>query len=262
MTTKAQFLFLGTGASLGVPVIGCQCPVCLSESLFNQRLRPSALITIKGKRILVDCGPDLRQQALEHDINAIDALIITHAHNDHTAGADDLRPYNFHRDKPMPCLLSKETAEDMEKRFYYMFDKESTKHQLFPKFEWCYLAGDSGTVMFEDVQIHYLSYMQMGMKVNGFRIGNMAYICDIRTYSPHIFDQLKGVKILVLSALRYTSSAFHFSVDEAVEFSNRVGPDQTWLTHISHDLDHEKTNAYLPSNIQLAYDGMRFEFLA
>lgn len=260
MIEKCNFLFLGTGASMGVPVISCECPVCKSLSPFNQRMRTSALITSPSKKILIDCGPDLRQQALRFQIQAIDGVIITHAHNDHTAGIDDLRTFCFKREQPLPCLLSKVTAEDIQRRFYYIFDKETAQRQLVPKFKWHFLANDKGSLIFEDIAIRYFTYEQMGMKVNGFRFGNMAYICDIRTYSPDIFQELEGVQILVLSALRFTPSAFHLSVDEAVEFAKKTGAQTTWLTHISHDLDHEKTNAYLPSNIQLAYDGLQFEF--
>ncbi len=260
--TNSQFLFLGTGSSLGVPVMGCQCLVCQSTSEFNHRLRPSALITTSHeKKILIDCGPDLRQQILRHRIQAIDGLIITHAHNDHTAGIDDLRPFCYRQEKPLPCLLSKETAQDIFKRFYYMFDQETSKHQSVTKFDWHYLEKDTGSISLDEIKIEYLTYEQLGMKVNGFRFGNLAYICDIRSYPSSIFDLLKGVDILIVSALRFTPSAVHFSVDEAVEFSKKVGASKTWLTHISHDLEHEKTNAYLPANVQLAYDGLQFEFL-
>lgn len=244
---------------MGIPVIGCRCPVCNSESPCNQRLRPSGLITIDQKMFLIDCGPDFRTQALRHHIDHLDGVIVTHAHHDHIAGVDDLRILHMRSKTPIPFLLSEATAKDLKQRYYYFFE-EDTQGKLTARLDLHVLEGHRGEVEFQGVRIRYISYSQVGMHVNGYRFGPFAYISDIRQYPDTIFEDLRGVKILVVSALRTTSSPMHFSVDEAVEFSKRVGAEQTWLTHIAHDLDHEQTNAHLPPNVRMAYDGLEINF--
>lgn len=258
---KNKLTFLGTGGSLGVPVIGCSCPVCLSTDPLNKRLRPSVLLQLAHKQFLVDAGPDFRLQAFRYGIKTLDGVLLTHAHHDHTAGIDDLRPIYYRRTTPLPILLSAETARDLRARYYYLFQanhgQESFKSrlhlQLLPDEE-------AGQVIFEGFVIHYVTYSQGGMAVNGFRIGNLAYLSDIRHFSSSIFQYLKGVQYLVISALRYTPSPLHFSVDEAIDFAKELQAEAVWLTHISHDLEHHQTNAYLPANMHLAYDGLEIEF--
>ncbi len=251
---KGNLLFLGTGGSMGVPVIGCQCAVCKSDSPFNKRLRPSVLIRFQNRVFLIDSGPDFRQQALRYGITSLDGVIYTHAHHDHTSGIDDLRPIYYRRETPLPVLLSHVTAQDLQKRFYYLFQSSN------PRLHVQILPEQEGVTEFQGVEIHYVTYTQGGMAVNGFRFGDLAYLSDIRHFSPIIFEHLKGVRYLIISALRYTPSPLHLSVDEAVDFAKQLGVEQTWLTHISHELDHFQTNAYLPSNIRLAYDGLAIEF--
>ncbi len=258
--TAAKLLFLGTGASMGIPVIGCECAVCSSESSFNKRYRPSALLTIGDRRILLDAGPDLRMQALRYGINSCDGVILTHAHNDHIAGLDELRVFFMRRKEPIPLLLSVDTYRDVALRFGYMFDQDLRVAGLVPRFDIRVLEGDHGVLDFDDLPIRYFTYEQVGMKVNGFRIGNLAYVSDIAKYEDSIFEHLVGVKTLVLTALRFTPSLMHLTVDQAIAFAERVGATQTWLTHIAHELDYEKTNAYLPSHIRLAYDGLEIPF--
>lgn len=241
---------------MGIPVIGCKCPVCTSDCSYNKRLRPSALVMINGKRILIDCGPDFKEQALRYDLDSLDGIIVTHAHHDHTAGFDELRIYSLRNHQPIPCLLSPETLGDLKRRFYYIFDENNPYSSLTAKFQIQLLEGARADILFLGVPISYFSYKQGGMLVNGFRFGDLAYVSDIRDYPETIFEDLKGVKTLVISALRYASTPLHFGVDESIEFSQRVGAQQTWLMHIAHDLDHDKTNAYLPANIRMAYDGL------
>lgn len=250
-----SLLFLGTGASSGVPVITCDCDVCQSDLSYNKRMRTSALIKREGRQFLIDAGQDLRSQALLNRIKRLDGLLLTHAHHDHISGLDDLRAFRYKSKKPLPTLLSKETAAEVTKRYDYIFNKPSE-----PLLELRLLPNDEGEVLFEGVPITYVSFEQGGMKVNGFRVDNLAYLSDIHTYPNTIFNWLKGVDILVVSALRYTPSNLHFSVDDAVDFINKVGARQGWLTHLSHELDHEKTNAYLPPHIRLAYDGLEITF--
>lgn len=260
MSLHGTLLFLGTGGSMGVPIIGCDCDVCRSSSPFNKRLRPSALLTVNGKTILIDCGPDLRYQALRAHIKALDGLIVTHAHHDHTAGVDDLRVLYIRTRTAMPCLLSKETAESLKIRFAYIFEGPGPYEKLLAKLDFQILPTERGEVSFLGLPIRYFTYEQGGMVVNGFRFDDLAFVSDICHYSPTIFEDLKGVKTLVVSALRFEPSPLHFNIDQAVEFSKKVGAEQTWLTHIGHELDHEKGNRYLPPNVRLAYDGLSIQF--
>lgn len=251
------FLFLGTGSSAGVPVIGCHCSVCDSPSLKNKRFRPSGLFQVGGKTLLVDIGPDFRSQALQFGVDHLDGLLLTHTHYDHIAGIDELRIFNVREKKAIPCLLSQESYKELKYRYHYLFDegRMSAKIDCFP------IENEIGETDFLGVSIGYCSFIQGDMKVTGFRIGEFAYISDIQAYEETIFDALKGVRKLVLSALRPDPSPFHLSFEEAVAFSKRVGAHETWITHLGHALDHEAMNALLPPTIQIAYDGLKLDFL-
>lgn len=245
---------------MGVPIIGCQCAVCSSDNSMNKRLRPSVLLTIQGRNYLIDAGPDLRTQALNYHMKMLDGVLITHAHNDHIAGIDDLRLFYKYRQKPIPLLLSQDTYRDLAARFSYIFGGDVRVAGLLPQFDLHLLANDQGQMDFADLKVGYISYEQAGMRVNGFRFGDLAYVSDIRNYSDTIFQELVGVKTLIVTAIRFTPSPLHFSIDEAIAFAERVGAQQAWISHIGHDLDHEKTAAYLPPHIHLAYDGLKIEF--
>jgi phosphoribosyl 1,2-cyclic phosphate phosphodiesterase len=256
---QGSFLFLGTGASEGVPLIGCLCPVCQSSDSRNQRLRPSGLLKIGDKSFLIDIGPDFRQQALKHKILHLDGLLLSHTHFDHIAGVDELRALNFRQKRAFPCLLSKESLSELHIRYHYLFKREENSSRT-AELDCRVLPQESGIIEFCGVKIGYTSYRQGGMKVNGFRVGKFAYISDIREYGEEVYSFLDGVEKLVLSALRPEPSKFQFSLEEAVEFSARVGASQTWLTHLSHAIDHETTCRLLPPNVQLGFDGFEFTF--
>lgn len=243
---------------MGIPVIGCDCKVCTSSHIEDKRLRSAGLLSLYNKNILIDCGPDFRQQAIREGIHRLDGVIITHAHNDHTASIDELRVFYMRTGKPIPCLLSEDTAEDLRIRFDYIFSS-TAKNVLVPKVELVVLPNERGEILFEGMTFKYFTYEQAKMQVNGFRVGNFAYITDIHDYPESIFDDLKGVEILVLSALRFTPSHLHLTVDEAVDFAHKAGAKQTWLTHIAHELQHEQTNAYLPPDVRMAYDGLKID---
>jgi phosphoribosyl 1,2-cyclic phosphate phosphodiesterase len=251
---EGRFLFLGTGGSLGVPVIGCRCAVCTSSFPYNQRLRTAGYIELNKKKILIDVGPDFRQQALKFHLDWIDGLIITHAHYDHIAGFDDFKVYHVITKRKVPCLLSKETYSEIEQRYHYLMDpfKVELDFQFFP--------SDFGKMTFEGIPLTYLTYYQSKMKVNGFRIGNFAYVTDIREYDPRVIEELQGVEILVLSALRHTATPAHFTIEEAIDFAEKIKAKNTVFTHIAHDLDHEKTNEELPKGFSLGYDGLALSF--
>ena len=256
---EGTFLFLGTGASAGIPIIGCHCPVCSSHSVHNRRLRPSGLIKLKDKTFLIDVGPDFRQQALLHRIDHLDGLLLTHTHFDHIAGIDELRAYYFQSKKPLPCLLSEESLELLKQRYDYLFEPLQENGSLRAQFQFQALQ-DFGRVEFAGYSIDYLSYSQCGMKVTGFRIGPLAYISDIHDYDETVLLALKGVQKLIVSAIGSESSHAHFSVDEAVEFSRKIGAQRTWLTHISHHLDHDAAEHFLPPDIRMGYDGLEISF--
>lgn len=249
--------FLGTGSSLGVPLIGCPCEVCKSDNPKNKRFRSSMLLEINGKLIVIDSGPDFRIQALRENLCTIDGVIFTHAHHDHVAGIDDLRVFSFRNKHPLPCLASEETAKDLEMRYFFMFNSQEMDPNAMPRLRLVKLDKKEGEVDFLGAPIQYFSYEQIGMEVTGIRIGSFAYVTDIKKYDDSILDALAGVKTLVISALRFTSSHMHLTVDEAVDFIKKVKCDHAYLTHISHEIDHDKANACLPSSVEFAYDGLK-----
>lgn len=248
-------VFLGTGASVGVPVIGCQCRVCTSPLSQNKRLRPSLFFAVQNKRFLIDVGPDFRLQALKYHIDAIDGILLTHPHFDHVAGIPELLPLCFKREKPIPFLLSPETAHEILHKFDYLFLPSKKK-----TFDLELLPNKRGEAFFQEVPFSYFTYEQQNVLVNGFRLGSFAYVSDIRSFEPSIFNELNGVETLIISALRTHPSLAHFSIEEALYFCHKAGVANAWITHISHDLEHFETNAALSSHIQLAYDGLEIPF--
>lgn len=252
---KGSFQFLGTSASAGIPVIGCKCAVCKSESPKDRRFRPSGLVQVGGKKLLIDIGPDFRSQALQNQIEHLDGLLLTHTHYDHIAGIDELRIFNHRQKKPFPCLLSQESLEELRKRYYYFFEDE-----LSTKLHCTILEGERGEVRFLDVKLSYCSYFQGPMKVNGFRFGDFAYIADAQSYDDSLIDFLKGVRVLVLNALRPDPSPYHLSFADVVAIAQQVEAEQTWITHLGHFLQHEAMDALLPDSVKVAYDGLKLEF--
>lgn len=256
----AEFLFLGTGGSTGIPKIGCKCPVCKSTDPHNKRLRPSGLLTVKGKKLLIDAGPDFREQALKYEIDTLDALLLTHTHFDHVAGLDELRVYYLLTRKSLPVLVSEETKQNLQRRYDYLFREKRWGVSLTAQFDFHVLEGDRGEMTFVDIPLFYMTYEQGGMRVNGYRFGPFAYISDIRHYPETIFEDLKGLDHLVLGAVRNEPSNMHFNIEEAVAFAQKTGAKNAYFTHIGHEIEHVQTNATLPPGISLAYDGLRVEF--
>lgn len=256
---EGRLRFLGTGSSLGVPVIGCKCPVCLSSDSKNKRTRSGALLQIDGKSFLVDVGPDYKEQALKHKINSLDGLILTHSHYDHMGGFDDLRAYAYFG-KRLPCLMLETTFKELKVSNFYLIKPSSEDPDYSPFFSWHLLEGSHGDSVFEGLKMEYLSFFQMGMQVMGLKIGTFAYISDIKEYGPELIAQLEGTETLVLSALRRMPSPMHFSVDEALAFIALIKPKKTYLTHIAHEIDHEVLLKELPHSVSIAYDGLEISF--
>lgn len=257
---QASLLFLGTGGSAGVPIITCTCPVCRSDSKLNKRYRPSALLKVGKKQFVIDVGPDFRDQALCYEIRELSGILLTHPHYDHIGGIDEMRIFYFAYKKRLPVLASIDTYDELRNRFHYLFKTRQSDGMLQSQFDFQILEEDFGKVVFEGLPIQYVSYFQANMKVIGYRFGDLSYISDIRKYEDRVIESLIGTETLVLSALRYTPSEVHFSIDEAIDFAQKVGAKQTFLTHISHDLEHNETNQRLPSTVRLAYDGLEVPF--
>lgn len=251
-----KLLFLGSGGSMGIPVIGCNCFVCTSNSSFNKRLRPSVLITHNKKRFLIDIGPDYRAQALMHGIDHLDGLLLTHTHYDHIAGLDELRIYTFVQKKPVPCLLSREALAELKIRYHYLLLPNGDDDVHATKLRFQVLEGDQGETDFEGLPVTYISYDQLGMKVNGFSFGSFAYVTDVLNYKEEIFTALQGIETLIISGRRWEQSKGHLSLKDAIKFSKKTGAKKTYFSHICHEIDHEETNNNLPERFSLAYDGL------
>lgn len=254
----ASFLFLGTGASSGIPVIGCSCPICSSSDPKNKRLRASSLITYKGRHILIDAGPDIRDQSLQNNIHHIDGVLLTHTHYDHVGGMEELRIFNFRQMHPLPCYLSCDSYEEIQRLLYYHFDFSKTNHAA--QFDFHVLKGDCGTFTAFDMDISYFKYSQGNMNVLGYRFGDLAYVTDIKHYTEEVFSHLENLSILIISALRFTSSRMQFTVDEAIDFAEKTKAKKVYFMHLSHEVDHEALEALLPENFYLSYDGMKLNF--
>lgn len=249
--------FLGTGSSLGVPVIGCKCSICKSSDKKNIRMRSSALLRIKEKIILIDAGPDHRQQALSNKIDHLDGVIITHDHYDHVGGLDDLKVYSYRKNK-LPCLLSFPTYEGIRGRFPYLFS--SSIKEDSPFFSCQIVDSLFEFVEFEGIPMQCVSFLQNEMQVTGIKIGDLAYISDIRTYTEELITHLKGIRTLVISAARAIPTGMHFSFEEAIAFAALVGAKATYLTHLDHGTDHEELQNMLPQSVFVAYDGLTVSF--
>lgn len=250
-----ELLFLGTGTSAGVPMIGCHCEVCTSTDPHDKRSRPSVLISYGATRVLVDTTPELRLQCIANDVDNIDAIVFTHAHADHVMGLDDVRRFNPRDGRPLDVWAEARTYSALTRCFGYAFETPDPEQKLFrPHLQWREIHGP-----FEIGQAKWIPIpLQHGkLPVLGFRVGNLAYCTDVNRIPEESFALLSGLEVLVLDALRYKVHTTHFSVEEAIEAAKRIGAKRTFFTHIAHALPHAATNANLPATMQLAYDGQR-----
>ncbi|MGR3973563.1 MAG: MBL fold metallo-hydrolase [Candidatus Rhabdochlamydia sp.] len=259
MQNKGSFLFLGTGSSTGVPMISCSCSVCLSSDPNNQRRRSSGLIKIRGKTFLIDAGPDFREQALKYHISHLDGVLITHAHYDHIAGFDDLRIFSFQK-KPLSCLLSDSSYAELKHRTSYLMPPSSLPGKA-DYFDFQVLTPLESQVQFCNLAWTAIYYEQNHTVVTGYQLGNFAYLIDVKHYQEVVIEQLQGVDVLVLTGLQFEPSSAHLTIEEAILLARKIGAKMTWLSHVSHKLDHQKTNQLLPADIQLAYDGLEITIL-
>ncbi|MDG1252962.1 MAG: MBL fold metallo-hydrolase [Schleiferiaceae bacterium] len=253
--TPIELEFLGTGTSGGVPLIGCDCPVCTSSDLHNHRLRSSVLIRCSKTSVVIDCGPDFRQQMLRCSQRTLDAIVLTHEHMDHVAGLDEVRPLNYQQKVDMPIFCTDRVANRLKQQFSYAFGADKYPgapglrlETIYPNqsfkvagVEWIPILGQHGT-----------------WPVMGFRIADLVYLTDVSAMAEDQVALIRGAKVLVLNALRKTSHVSHFSLDEAKAFAQECAVPEVYFTHISHQMgDHAEVENSLPSHMHLAYDQLR-----
>lgn len=249
-----ELVFLGTGTSLGVPVIGSEKPVSRSDDPRDHRTRTSAIIEWGDSRILIDAGPDLRMQLLREDVRRLDAVLFTHEHRDHVAGVDDLRPFYFHQEDPLPLYMEERVLESLKLAFYYLFDEE--KYPTVPEMRFELFGGRPFEVASHMV-IPIRAYHHK-MPVYGFRFGDLTYITDANRIPEEELKKAEGSRILVLNALRKTPHLSHFNLEEALDIVQRIGPEEAYFTHISEWMGfHAEVEEELPAGVHLAYDGLR-----
>ena len=253
-----KLTFLGTGTSQGVPVIGCKCEVCRSEDGRDRRLRTAAMVEMGGKRFIIDAGPDFRYQMLREGVTHIDAILLTHEHKDHTGGIDDVRAFNF-VDFPvihtMHIYGNEPTITSIRRDFHYAFSED--KYRGVPEIELHTIAEDKPFVVSDVEVMPVVGSHSERFRYVGFRFGELAYLTDMNAIADEEIAKLKGVKVLVVNALRWESHNSHFSVAEALEVIRRVAPERAYLTHMSHRIGlHAVVEQHLPEGVYLAYDGL------
>jgi phosphoribosyl 1,2-cyclic phosphate phosphodiesterase len=246
--------FLGTGTSQGVPVIACECEVCRSEDKRDKRLRSSILVENGDDIFVIDAGPDFRQQMLTYNVKRLDAIVLTHAHKDHTGGMDDVRAYNYIQKKPMPVYCEKRVASALQKEYYYVFEKN--KYPGIPEFD-IRLIEEQPFVL-GNTTVQPIRVLHHKLPVLGFRINDFAYITDANYISPDELKKLENLNVLVINALRKEKHISHFTLSEALEIIKKVKPTIAYLTHISHLMGkYSEVQNELPPGVFLAYDGLK-----
>jgi len=253
---RLKITFLGTGTSQGVPMIASNHPVCLSKDTKDKRLRSSILISLDNKTIVIDCGPDFRQQMLRENVQLINGVLFTHEHSDHTAGLDDLRPFCY-KIGEMPIYLNQRTLDSLEQRFQYIFSKEN-RYPGAPSVQTNVVANVPFSVVgLRATPIHVLHGK---LPVLGYRVQNIAYLTDVKTITDEEKIKLKDLDILIVNALRIEEHPTHFNLQEALDFIEEIQPKRAYFTHISHKLGfHEEVSKELPKNVFLAFDGLKIE---
>lgn len=249
----ASILVLGSGTSIGVPMIGCRCKVCTSTDPRDKRLRPSVLLRLGDKRVLIDTSPDFRYQALRFGIDHIDAILYTHSHADHILGLDDVRPFNFLQKGEIPIYASSEAWEVIERTFRYVFDtspSESSRPRLAPH------LFETNPICVAGIAFQPIRAAHGKGTVHGFRFGDCAYLTDHSEIPSESLDKLTSLDVLFLDALRHNPHPTHSTVQESLRTVQALQPKRAYFTHISHDLLHASVESWLPPNVHMAYDGL------
>ena len=250
-----ELTVLGSATSVGVPVIGCRCPVCQSTDPRDKRTRPSILLRYNDHAVVIDTGPDFRAQALREKMDRLDAVLFTHAHADHVLGLDDIRPFNEQGAKTIPIYANRPAMDGLRRIFQYVFDGN---------YGWGGVPLIDAHLMTAPVELFGLEFVPIRVRhgyleVFGFRFGNIAYLTDYNEIPETSAKLLRGVDILFLDALRHAPHPTHMTVAEALKEVERLGPKRAYFTHIAHDLGHEETNRQLPEHVRLCFDGMQLE---
>lgn len=246
--------FLGTGTSQGVPVIACDCPVCSSLDYRDKRLRSSIHLEIEGKSLVVDTGPDFRQQMIREKIHHLDGVLFTHEHKDHTGGLDDIRSYNFLQKKDMPIYGTKKVLNQIKREFAYIF--EEVRYPGVPSVITHEIVNEPFSA--EGIKVVPIQVLHYRLPVFGFRFGDFTYITDAKYIDDTELEKIKGTKVLVLNALQQSHHLSHFTLEEAIQLVHLIKPESAYFTHISHRLGtHQEVEKTLPPNIHLAFDGMK-----
>lgn len=249
--------FLGTGTSQGVPVIACDCLVCRSIDFRDKRLRVSIHIQIEDKSLVVDAGPDFRQQMLNERIKNLDAILFTHEHKDHTGGLDDIRAFNFKQNKAIPIYARQQVLEQLKQEYNYIF-AEVEKYPGIPEVETHTIENHPFWV--EGIEIQPIDVLHLYLPVFGFRIKDFTYITDVNKITEEEKEKIKGSAIFVVSALQKEEHLSHYNLTQALELIQEVQPERAYITHISHKMGlHKQIEKELPPNVFLAYDGLKLE---
>lgn len=249
-----KITFLGTGTSQGVPLIACKCEVCTSTNVKDKRLRSSIMVETSTTTIVIDTGPDFRQQMLREQVEQLDAVVFTHEHKDHIAGLDDVRAFNFINGKHIEVYATSRVQAAIKREFAYIFAED--KYPGIPLINLNEI--DLAPFQIKDIKLIPIEVMHYKMPVLGFRIADFTYITDAKSISEKEKEKMKGSKVLVLNALRREEHISHFTFQEAIDLAKELDVEQAYFTHISHQLGlHEQVSDELPSNIFLAYDGLK-----
>ncbi len=252
-----EAIILGSGTSQGVPVIGCTCKICQSDNEKDKRLRSSLLLKTGELNILIDAGPDFRQQMLREKIDKLDAIVFTHEHRDHIGGLDDVRAFNFRTHEPMQVYAEKRVEDFIRKEYSYAFT--NTSYPGIPKLN--FNTINENPFQISNIKITPIRAMHSKLPVLGFRIGDLTYLTDLNSISDKELKKIIGSETLIIDALRTKPHTSHFCLDEALQVIKQCNPEKAYLTHISHYLGlHNEMNTQLPENIKLAYDGMKLTF--
>jgi len=252
-----KLTFLGTGTSMGVPVVACTCAVCQSDDWHDKHLRTSALVeTDAGENILIDIGPDFRCQMLRERVMHLDGILITHAHRDHVGGLDDIRSFNYVQGRKMDLYCNREARIAIERDYHYIF--EPHEFPGLPEAVIHELSGDEPSFRVGSVEVVPVKAMHKDMPVLAYRIGRLGYVTDANRIETEELDKLKGVDVLVINALRKQKHFSHFCLSEALEVIEKVSPREAYITHVSHEMGfYAEVSKELPPNVQIAYDGLK-----